>query len=89
MVCLLCGYKAKDVDLKSGEVVTCPHDGCKGVYCKQCFTDINNKCTLCSNPISYGDATDISEEKYTRLAIFVNCLLSRLLCPHNNNMILR
>ncbi|XP_025200427.1 DC-STAMP domain-containing protein 2-like [Melanaphis sacchari] len=62
-VCLLCGYKAKKIDLKSGEIVSCDNGNCKGVYCSKCFTDIDNKCTLCSNPINYGDITDISEEK--------------------------
>ncbi|VVC30076.1 Dendritic cell-specific transmembrane protein-like [Cinara cedri] len=62
-VCLLCGYKVKGTDLKSGEVLLCPNDGCKGVYCSRCFADIKNKCTLCSKPINYGDITDISEEK--------------------------
>ncbi|XP_026805112.1 DC-STAMP domain-containing protein 2-like [Rhopalosiphum maidis] len=63
IVCFLCGYKAKKIDLKSGEIVSCDNGNCKGVYCSKCFTDIDNKCTLCSNPINYGDITDISEEK--------------------------
>ncbi|XP_060852767.1 DC-STAMP domain-containing protein 2-like [Rhopalosiphum padi] len=63
IVCLICGYKAKKIDLKSGEIVSCDNGNCKGVYCSKCFTDIDNKCTLCSNPINYGDITDISEEK--------------------------
>ncbi|KAE9542621.1 hypothetical protein AGLY_002532, partial [Aphis glycines] len=63
IVCLLCGYKAKEIDLKSGEIVKCDNGNCKGVYCSKCFKDIDNKCTLCSNPINYGDITDISEEK--------------------------
>lgn len=52
------------MDIRSGEVVLCGNGSCKGVYCSHCFVDINNKCTLCSNPIDYGDITDISEEKY-------------------------
>lgn len=63
-VCLLCGYKAKKSDFKSGEMILCANGNCKGVYCSKCFTDIDNICTLCSNPIHYGDITDISEEKY-------------------------
>lgn len=84
MVCLLCGYKAKGQDLKSGEVLLCPNDGCKGVYCSKCFTDINNKCTLCRNPIDYGDITDISEEKYilTRVGLVV------LIANNDNNSIM-
>ncbi|KAL4097578.1 hypothetical protein QTP88_022329 [Uroleucon formosanum] len=62
-VCLLCGYKAKERDFKLGEIILCANENCKGVYCSKCFTDIDNICTLCSNPIHYGDITDISEEK--------------------------
>ncbi|XP_025422049.1 DC-STAMP domain-containing protein 2-like [Sipha flava] len=63
MVCILCGYKAKEMDLKSGHIVLCTNEGCKGIYCSKCFVDIRNKCTLCSNPLEYGDITDVSEEK--------------------------
>ncbi|XP_050421370.1 DC-STAMP domain-containing protein 2-like [Adelges cooleyi] len=63
IVCLLCGYKAKDSDFKKGNMMKCENENCRGVYCSKCFADINNRCTLCKKPIDYGDATDISEEK--------------------------
>ncbi|XP_050526772.1 DC-STAMP domain-containing protein 2-like [Daktulosphaira vitifoliae] len=62
-VCLLCGYKAKGNDFKTGNMIKCFNEGCKGIYCHKCFADIDNRCTLCKKPIDYGDMTDISEEK--------------------------
>lgn len=62
-MCLICGYKAKETDIQLGNIVICANEGCKGVYCLNCFNDINNQCTLCSKPLNYGDITDISEEE--------------------------
>ncbi|XP_078000576.1 DC-STAMP domain-containing protein 2-like [Glandiceps talaboti] len=41
----------------------CAKPDCKGIYCLECFSDLNNMCTLCMKPIDYGDFSDISEEK--------------------------
>jgi hypothetical protein len=34
-----------------------------GVYCYECYDDLNNMCTVCMNPIDYGDVSDMSEER--------------------------
>ena len=33
------------------------------IYCMDCFTDINNLCTVCMSPVDYGDLSDMSEER--------------------------
>ena len=35
------------------------------IYCLECFEDINNMCTVCMNPVDYGDFADVSEERYS------------------------
>ncbi|XP_068981009.1 DC-STAMP domain-containing protein 2-like [Bombus flavifrons] len=58
--CLLCGTVERDEDPH----VKCPTPGCIGLYCTQCFTDLQNLCTICRSPMDYGDLSDMSEEKY-------------------------
>ncbi len=58
--CLSCGKKEKEDDKNTDNFIRCPNN-CKGVYCANCFSDINNICTLCMSPIEY-DFEDMSEE---------------------------
>ncbi|RZC33618.1 DC-STAMP domain-containing protein 2-like [Asbolus verrucosus] len=59
--CLLCG----EVFRESDEIkpIKCATPDCPGVYCRKCFNDLQNLCTVCLSPIEYGDMSDISEEK--------------------------
>lgn len=57
--CLLCGAVERDEDPH----VKCPTPGCIGLYCTQCFADLQNLCTICRSPMDYGDLSDMSEEK--------------------------
>jgi len=61
--CFLCGRAGAEEDFE--HFITCPNDNCKTVYCKECFEDMQSKCTACLQPIDYGDLTDASEEMYT------------------------
>ncbi|XP_071579908.1 DC-STAMP domain-containing protein 2 [Temnothorax nylanderi] len=59
-VCLLCGA----VERSDQEPhIKCATPGCVGLFCIQCFADLQNLCTICRSPIEYGDLSDISEEK--------------------------
>ncbi|KOX69325.1 DC-STAMP domain-containing protein 2, partial [Melipona quadrifasciata] len=57
--CLLCGAVERAEHLH----VKCPTPGCVGLYCTQCFVDLQNLCTVCRSPMDYGDLSDMSEEK--------------------------
>ncbi|KAL5019782.1 hypothetical protein ScPMuIL_002674 [Solemya velum] len=59
--CLVCcqeGKKENHVDFTH-----CVNTDCNAVYCNDCFIDINNMCTVCMNPVDYGDISDFSEER--------------------------
>ncbi|XP_012059688.1 PREDICTED: uncharacterized protein LOC105622889 [Atta cephalotes] len=59
-VCLLCG----SVERSDQEPhIKCVTPGCLGLFCIQCFADLQNLCTICQSPIEYGDLSDISEER--------------------------
>ncbi|XP_018338244.1 PREDICTED: uncharacterized protein LOC108746157 [Trachymyrmex septentrionalis] len=59
-VCLLCG----SVERSDREPhIKCATPGCPGLFCMQCFADLQNLCTICRSPIEYGDLSDISEER--------------------------
>ncbi|XP_076241492.1 DC-STAMP domain-containing protein 2-like [Calliopsis andreniformis] len=58
-VCLLCSA----VERPDNPHVKCSTPGCVGLFCTQCFADLQNICTICRSPIEYGDLSDISEEK--------------------------
>ncbi|KYN04262.1 DC-STAMP domain-containing protein 2 [Cyphomyrmex costatus] len=59
-VCLLCG----SVERSDQEPhIKCVTPGCLGLFCIQCFADLQNLCTICRSPIEYGDLSDISEEQ--------------------------
>ncbi|XP_034482136.1 DC-STAMP domain-containing protein 2-like isoform X2 [Drosophila innubila] len=55
-VCIICAKL-----LSSSTRINCDSPGCKGVYCKICFSESNNKCCLCKRPIDSGDYSDFSE----------------------------
>ncbi|KAJ8970328.1 hypothetical protein NQ317_019608 [Molorchus minor] len=59
--CLLCGQVFRESDDK--KPIRCQTPDCPGVYCEQCFADLQNLCTICLSPIEYGDMSDISEER--------------------------
>ncbi|KAI4499686.1 hypothetical protein M0802_005256 [Mischocyttarus mexicanus] len=56
--CLLCGA----VQLDDSTHVKCPTPNCVGLYCMECFADLQNICTICQSPLEYGDLSDLSEE---------------------------
>ncbi|XP_076757059.1 DC-STAMP domain-containing protein 2 [Xylocopa sonorina] len=58
--CLLCGAIERSED---NPHVKCPTPGCVGLFCTQCFADLQNVCTICRSPMEYGDLSDLSEEK--------------------------
>ncbi|XP_017783011.1 PREDICTED: DC-STAMP domain-containing protein 2-like [Nicrophorus vespilloides] len=59
--CLLCGEVFREGVGK--KPIKCQTPDCPGIYCEQCFADLQNLCTVCLDPIQYGDISDISEEK--------------------------
>ncbi|XP_014607665.1 PREDICTED: uncharacterized protein LOC106788694 [Polistes canadensis] len=56
--CLLCGA----VKLDDNTHIKCPTPNCVGLFCLQCFEDLQNICTICQSPLEYGDLSDMSEE---------------------------
>lgn len=59
--CLLCGTAEQGGEQQPH--VRCPTPSCIGLFCVQCFSDLQNMCTICKAPMEYGDLSDISEEK--------------------------
>lgn len=60
--CLLCGEVFREGD--KTKPIRCQTPGCPGIYCEECFADLQNLCTVCLDPIEYGDLSDISEERF-------------------------
>ncbi|XP_045506601.1 uncharacterized protein LOC123702833 isoform X2 [Colias croceus] len=60
--CLLCDTidLLRDPDTR---LIRCETPSCPGIYCRCCFTDIGELCTICMSPADYGDLSDISLEK--------------------------
>ncbi|XP_063977783.1 uncharacterized protein LOC135162827 isoform X1 [Diachasmimorpha longicaudata] len=58
-ICLLCGAPERDEQTPH---IKCPTPGCMGIFCPQCFADLQNLCTICKSPMEYGDMSDMSEE---------------------------
>ena len=56
--CILCGA----VESKKTILKKCKTPDCPGKYCLNCYSKLENICTICQHPIDYGDITDISEE---------------------------
>ncbi|XP_070524132.1 titin homolog isoform X2 [Cardiocondyla obscurior] len=59
-VCLLCGAVER---YDQEPHIKCATPDCVGLFCIQCFADLQNLCTICRSPVEYGDLSDISEEK--------------------------
>ncbi|XP_060066369.1 DC-STAMP domain-containing protein 2-like [Ylistrum balloti] len=59
--CLCCGKEGRKTDYDN--FIHCVNAGCDGLYCTLCFSDLNNMCTVCMNPVDYGDLSDFSEER--------------------------
>lgn len=57
--CILCGQ----VEDKDNPLKRCQTPDCPGKYCLKCYATLQNICTICQNPIEYGDLSDVSEEK--------------------------
>lgn len=55
--CLACGISETGEE----DFIHCDNK-CNAAYCQECFADIQNVCTVCMNPVEYGDFSDISEE---------------------------
>ncbi|CAG2061552.1 unnamed protein product [Timema podura] len=59
--CLLCAHVVRE---SRGEIlVCCPKPDCVGQFCQKCFSDLDNLCTVCLEPVQYGDISDVSIEK--------------------------
>ncbi|KAL8604455.1 hypothetical protein ACOMHN_042284 [Nucella lapillus] len=58
--CIVCALEGKPEDMDN--FTHCTNYGCTAVYCNTCFDDMGNMCTLCMNPVDYGDLSDASEE---------------------------
>ena len=58
--CILCGKEGKPQDMDN--FTHCGNYGCQGIYCNDCYGELNNICTICMNPVDYGDLSDASEE---------------------------
>ncbi|KAF3430240.1 hypothetical protein E2986_05482 [Frieseomelitta varia] len=60
--CLLCGAVERAEQL----LVKCPTPDCVGLYCTQCFVDLQNLCTICRSPMDYDIMVDEEtvEEEY-------------------------
>ncbi|XP_078666756.1 uncharacterized protein LOC144908775 [Branchiostoma floridae x Branchiostoma belcheri] len=68
----MCGWKGKKFCIscaKPGEQEDkkkfkhCENAGCKGIFCLDCWIQINNTCTLCMRPVDYSDVAYVSEER--------------------------
>ncbi|XP_052098978.1 DC-STAMP domain-containing protein 2-like [Mytilus californianus] len=59
--CLSCGREGRIADMEN--FYHCVNGDCRAVYCCDCYDDLNNMCTVCMNPIDYGDLSDYSEER--------------------------
>ena len=58
--CILCGAEGRPQDMD--RFTHCANYGCNTVYCNECYEELNNLCTVCMNPVDYGDLSDASEE---------------------------
>nr|CAD7574516.1 unnamed protein product [Timema californicum] len=59
--CLLCAHVVRE---GRGEIlVCCPKPDCAGQFCQKCFSDLDNLCTVCLEPVQYGDISDVSIER--------------------------
>ncbi|XP_055538451.1 DC-STAMP domain-containing protein 2 [Wyeomyia smithii] len=56
--CILCSTK-----LIGDDMVSCLRPGCIGVFCYECFLELQNVCSICSEPMALSDASDDSFER--------------------------
>ncbi|EDS42666.1 conserved hypothetical protein [Culex quinquefasciatus] len=56
--CILCGS-----DLARDDYVRCFRPRCSGMYCYECFLEIQHVCWMCGDPILTGDSSDESLER--------------------------
>ncbi|XP_050305805.1 uncharacterized protein LOC126742959 isoform X2 [Anthonomus grandis grandis] len=61
LTCMLCGEIYRES--KKKQFKKCHTPNCPGLFCLECFADLNNICPICLKPIDYGDIDDIDEEK--------------------------
>lgn len=59
--CVLCAQVFRPGD--AVQPIRCATPGCAGIYCEVCFADLNNTCTICMDPIEYGDLSDVDVEQ--------------------------
>ena len=57
--CNLCATN----DNNKVKFINCQNAGCHGIYCHDCYQELDNQCTLCLNPVEYDDAEDEDEER--------------------------
>ena len=57
--CICCGKPGFQDDYDTFK--HCQTGGCTGVYCEDCFRDLNNVCEMCTHPIEY-DTSEADEE---------------------------
>jgi hypothetical protein len=87
---MVCGEVFRESD--QIKPIRCATPSCPGVYCQQCFDDLENLCTVCLSPIEYGDMSDISEERYSttgvfpvELDLFLEGPTTTTICPRRGN----
>nr|XP_028566930.1 DC-STAMP domain-containing protein 2 isoform X2 [Podarcis muralis] len=56
--CMGCGKIRRDTD--SEDFVTCSTQGCRGIYCPDCYKLLDNMCSICMAPLTYQG--DMDEE---------------------------
>ncbi|XP_063217826.1 DC-STAMP domain-containing protein 2-like isoform X2 [Bacillus rossius redtenbacheri] len=59
--CLLCAHVIREG--RGERAVRCYKPGCPGTYCEPCFAELGGMCTLCMEPVEYGDLSDVSLEE--------------------------
>lgn len=60
---MVCARTVRTDKPNEEQLIRCPNPGCPGTYCSKCFQELNNLCTICLEPVEYGDLSDLSEEK--------------------------
>ncbi|XP_078527189.1 DC-STAMP domain-containing protein 2 isoform X1 [Lissotriton helveticus] len=55
--CLACGLASEASNREF--FVPCITPGCKGFYCKDCFRQLGNVCSLCLGPLTYDNMADM------------------------------
>ncbi|XP_068083933.1 DC-STAMP domain-containing protein 2-like [Anabrus simplex] len=58
--CVVCATVIRASDTEN--IIRCKKLGCLGRYCVECYADMKNMCTICMEPMEYGDLSDVSVE---------------------------